>query len=178
MFAELPAPACSGAVSVWVQLFAGLADSIQAQLGCSFPISTFQSLNGLERVLEIVSRLLDSLEQGGWSCRTWCTCLLQPCPECPMKCCHGSEWQCQTCAITISWLSSFPGVKWLMGWTVLRVLSCRAMESHGINESLAGMQSSDSFLGLLSMAAGHTHVPQQNRYSPKTLLMFLPSSAS
>lgn len=76
MFAELPAPACLGAVSVWVQLFAGLADSMQALLGCSFPISTFQSLNGLDRVLEIVSRLLDSLEQGGWSCRTWC--LLQP----------------------------------------------------------------------------------------------------
>lgn len=65
MFAEQLAPACLGAVLVWVQLFAGLADSIQAQLGCSFPISTFQSLNGLDGVLGIVSRLLDSLEQGG-----------------------------------------------------------------------------------------------------------------
>lgn len=65
MFAELLAPACLGAVLVSVQLFAGLADSIQAQWGCSFPISTFQSLSGLDRVLEIVSRLLDSLERGG-----------------------------------------------------------------------------------------------------------------
>lgn len=66
MFAELCfAPLRSGAVLVWVQLFAGLADSTRAQLGCSFPISTFQSPNGLDRPLEIVSRLLDSLEQGG-----------------------------------------------------------------------------------------------------------------
>lgn len=64
MFAELLAPACLGAVLVWVQLFAGLADSTQAQLGCSFPISSFPSLNGLDRVLGIVSRLLGSLEQG------------------------------------------------------------------------------------------------------------------
>lgn len=59
------APVCLGAVLVWVQLFAGLADSTRAQLGCPFPISTFPSPNGLDRPLEVVSKLLDSLEQGG-----------------------------------------------------------------------------------------------------------------
>lgn len=66
VFAELCfAPVCLGAVLVWVHLFAGLADSTRAQLGCSFLILTFQSLNSLDRPLEIVFRLLDSLEQGG-----------------------------------------------------------------------------------------------------------------
>lgn len=65
-FAELcSAPACSETLFLWVELFAGLADSTRAWLGCSFPISAFQSPNDLDRPLEIVSRLLDSLEQGG-----------------------------------------------------------------------------------------------------------------
>lgn len=59
------APLHSGAVFMWVQHFAGLADSTRAQPGCSFPISSFQALNDLDRPLEIVSRLLDRLEQGG-----------------------------------------------------------------------------------------------------------------
>jgi len=72
------APACSGAVFVWVQLFAGLADSTTAQLGYSFPILSLQSLNDLDRPVEIVSRSLDSLEQGSQLFKTWCACLLLP----------------------------------------------------------------------------------------------------
>lgn len=93
-----------------------------------------------------------------------------PCSGCPMRSCHSSERQCQTCAM--SRFSSAPGGEgavYCWGGLYRGLLSCRATESRGINESHAGMWSSDPFLGLLSVAGGHTHVPEQNRHSPKAL---------
>lgn len=88
-----------------------------------------------------------------------------------MKCCHSREWQCQTWATAMSW--SVPGAEWLCTGGVGCAKGSSAAQPRKAMGLMSLRQCSDSFLGLLSVAGGHTHVPEQNRHSSTAIQMCL-----